>query len=220
MNNFTQLESGIFATQEALDELAKKEKANVLVISDTHGAVDMLTLIMEEFGPKSDALIFTGDGIYDLISVMEKAYQYKSAAKWLPPVIAFVQGNNDPSTVTATFGDGFKVPSKVLLQIGKRKILATHGHNESVSYDLSTLTATAQAYDANTVLFGHTHVPVEFASRVYAVNPGSVGYPRRGSQPSFVKLEIIGPNMVPIFHKIKIDYKVEFTPYFPEPYYG
>lgn len=217
MNCFSQHENGLFATQKDLDELAHKEKAKILVISDTHGATDILSLILEEFAPKADALIFNGDGIYDLIEEMEKCYHYKRP---LPPVIGFVKGNNDPSTATASFAEHINVPSKIIVKAGSKNILVTHGHNESVYYDFSALQQTAQLYEANAVLFGHTHVPAELMSNPYLMNPGSVGYPRNGGKPSFAMLEVIGPNIVSVFYRLETSEGLNFVPFIPEPFYG
>lgn len=220
MNCLKQLENGIFSTKKDIEELASKKDAKILVISDTHGATDYLTLIIEKFGPKSDAIIFTGDGIFDLLSVMEKGAKYREASKWLPPAIAFVRGNNDSPTASATFSQNIRVPEKVLLKVGNRNILVTHGHNESVYHDISVLEATAQAYEANAVLFGHTHVPFEMlTSKAYLMNPGSIGYPRQFSKPSFSQLEVSEKAIYAIFYKIEINRDIEFIPYHPEQFY-
>ena len=142
------------------------------------------------------------------------------AAKWLPPVIAFVQGNNDPSFASADFNETITVPSKVLLKAGNRNILVSHGHNESVYYDISTLEQCAATYNANTVLYGHTHVPFEILTRkAYIMNPGSIGYPRNHSKPGFAILEISEKAVYSIFYKIEFDPDIHFTPYHPEIFY-
>lgn len=222
MNGFSQLENGILASQEALDNLAKKKNSTFLVLSDSHGSPDMLMSIIEKFGAKADGIIFAGDGIYDLISVLEKAHHYHSFGKNIPPVVVFVKGNNDPATASATFEKHLVIPSKVVLTAGCRQILITHGNNEGVYYDYSSLEATAQVYGANAVLFGHTHVPLEFLGTTYLMNPGSVGYPRHQSPASFAILEILGPNINSIFYKIAPGEKPypAFKPYIPEPFYG
>lgn len=220
MNCLSQIENGIFADKKELKKLETQKESKILVISDTHGAKEYLTLIIEQFGPNVDAVIFTGDGIYDLIYVMEKGHKYRDAAKWLPPVIAFVRGNNDPSFASADFNETITVPSKVLLKAGNRNILVTHGHNESVYYDISTLEQCAATYNANTVLYGHTHVPFEILTRkAYIMNPGSIGYPRNHSKPGFAILEISEKAVYSIFYKIDFDSDIHFTPYHPEIFY-
>lgn len=220
MNCLSQIENGIFADKKELKKLETQKESKILVISDTHGAKEYLTLIIEQFGPNVDAVIFTGDGIYDLIYVMEKGHKYRDAAKWLPPVIAFVRGNNDPSFASADFNETITVPSKVLLKAGNRNILVTHGHNESVYYDISTLEQCAATYNANTVLYGHTHVPFEILTRkAYIMNPGSIGYPRNHSKPGFAILEISEKAVYSIFYKIEFDPDIHFTPYHPEIFY-
>ncbi len=220
MNCFSQLENGIFATKKDLEILSEKQNANILVLSDSHGAAATLFSIIENFGKKADALIFAGDGIYDLLNVMEKCRANFSEKKLLPPVIGFVKGNNDSFSASTSFEKNIKIPSKIVLKAGNRNILVTHGHSEGVYYDFSTLEATAQVFGANAVIFGHTHVPTEMLSKVYLLNPGSVGYPRHKSPPSFAMLEILGPNINSIFYKIQSEKKLEFIPYFPDPFYG
>lgn len=220
MNCFSQLENGLFATENDLKNLSQKQNSNILVVSDSHGAANTLYSIIENFAPKADALLFAGDGLYDLLSVMEKCHSSFSAKKILPPIIGFIKGNNDPFSASSSFCKNIKVPSKIMLTAGSRNILVTHGHSEGVYYDFSTLESTAQVFGANAVIFGHTHVPSEMLGKVYLLNPGSIGYPRHKSPPSFAMLEIQGPNINAIFYKIQIEKKLEFIPYFPEPFYG
>ena len=92
MNFLSQLENGIFASKKDLEKFSKNENAKILVISDSHGAKETFLSIVQTFGSKADALIFAGDGIFDLLFVIEKAKNHFSTASWLPPVIAFVKG--------------------------------------------------------------------------------------------------------------------------------
>mgnify|MGYP002711005321 FL=1 len=112
MNFLSQLENGIFASKKDLEKFSKNENAKILVVSDSHGAKETFLSIVQTFGSKADALIFAGDGIFDLLFVIEKAKNHFSTASWLPPVIAFVKGNNDPSFCSADF-------SKDIIEIGR-----------------------------------------------------------------------------------------------------
>ncbi len=220
MNNFSQLENGILATKKDLKTLEKNENSKILVVSDSHGATEIFLEIVKKFGPQADAIIFAGDGIFDLFYVIEKAKKYFSSAKWLPPVIAFAKGNNDPSSFTTDSGKQIIVPQKVVLKSCGRTILVTHGHSESVYYDYSTLQATAQTFNANAAIFGHTHVPTEFMGKTYIMNPGSISLPRHRSFPSFAILELSAKYINSIFYRIEYKPELEFIPYHPESFYG
>lgn len=220
MNNLSQLENGILATKKDLEQLEKKQNSKILVISDSHGAAEILLEIVQNFGPQVNAIIFAGDGIFDLFYVIEKAKNHLLAAKWLPPIIAFAKGNNDPSSFLTDSGKKIIVPQKVTLKAGNRTILVSHGHSEGVYYDYSTLEATAQVYGANAAIFGHTHVPTEFSGTTYIMNPGSISSPRHRSFPSFAILEIAQKYITSIFYRIEYKQKLEFTPYHPESFFG
>ena len=220
MNELSQLENRLFSTQKDLDALKKNNDIKILVLSDSHGSKDLLLEIIKTFGQKVDALLFSGDGIYDLIYSLEKSKKTIGSAKYLPSVIGFVKGNNDPSTASSTFQKKIIVPSKIILKAGERTILVTHGHNEGVYYDFSNLTAISQAYGANAVIFGHTHVPTEIMGTTYVMNPGSITCPRYKSFKSFAILEITGKNINSVFYKIDENSKNKFIPYFPETFYG
>lgn len=220
MNNFSQLENGILATKNDLEAFEKKENSKILVISDSHGSVALLSEIIQKFGPQVNAIIFAGDGIFDLFDVIEKSKKHLSSSKWIPPVIAFAKGNNDPASFTTDSEKQITVPQKVTLKTGNRKILVTHGHQEGVYYDYSTLEATAQVYGANTIIFGHTHVPAEFMGKTYIMNPGSISLPRHRSFPSFSILEISAKYITSIFYRIEYNQELKFIPYHPEPFYG
>ena len=220
MNNLSQLENGILATKKDFDQLEKKQNSKILVITDSHGAAEILLEIVQNFGPQVNAIIFAGDGIFDLFYVIEKAKDHLSSAKWLPPVIAFAKGNNDPSSFLTDSGKKIIVPQKVTLKAGNRTILVSHGHSEGVYYDYSTLEATAQVYGANAAIFGHTHVPTEFSGTTYIMNPGSISSPRHRSFPSFAILEIAQKYITSIFYRIEYKQKLEFTPYHPESFFG
>ena len=220
MNNFSQLENGILAAKKDLEALEKNENSKILVISDSHGDAEIFLEIVKKFGPQVDAIIFAGDGIFDLFYVIEKAEKHFSDAKCLPPVIAFAKGHNDPAGFTTDSGKQIIVPPKVTLKTGNRTILVTHGHSEGVYYDYSTLEATAQTYGANAVIFGHTHVPAEFPGKTYILNPGSISLPRHRSFRSFAVLEISKKYINSIFYRIEYKQELEFIPYHPESFYG
>lgn len=216
MNCLSQLPNGIFATEEQLEALKKKKNAKILVISDSHGDATVVGDIFKKFGPNCDAAVFAGDGIYDLISLMEKAVKYKEPKEWLPPVIAFARGNNDPSSVSSSFCKKIIVPKRVVLEVGVRRILVTHGNDEGVYYSTEPLEASAELDNANAVIYGHTHFPAENMHVIYSMNPGSCSCPRYSSKAGCAVLEVLGRNITSIFYYVDLSGKQEFVPYFPE----
>lgn len=220
MHCLSQLENGILATKKDFEEFSKKENSKILVLSDSHGAAELIFSILQKFGPQVDAMVFAGDGIFDILDAIEKAKKHFSTAKCIPPVIAFAKGNNDPSLCETDFLKKITVPAKVIFKAGAKKILVSHGNSEGVYYGFSALETVAQKFGANAAIFGHTHVPAEIMGTTYIMNPGSISLPRHRSFPSFAVLEIFGKNMTSIFYKIENKMNYEFTPYHPESFYG
>lgn len=218
MNCFSQLENGIFSTEKDLLDLKNKSSAHILVYSDSHGNSTVVRDIFEKFGPKCDAAVFAGDGIYDLLILMEKAKTYDEISDWLPPVICIVRGNNDSGVYETGFCKNVHIPKKVILEVGTKRILVTHGHEEKVHYSTELLECTADMMNANAVVYGHSHVPVENNHIIYSMNPGSCSYPRSLSKAGCAVLEVSGKNIFSIFYKI--DFSIfgqkDFIPYFPD----
>ena len=218
MNSLQQLQNGIFATQKDLDKLKQKENARILVYADSHGDAPVVKKILEKFGPSCDALVFAGDGIYDLLTLFEKSFSYSEIRDWLPPVICVVRGNNDYSYVSTSFQEKIYVPKHALLEAGCRKILVTHGNEEGVYYDTTGIELAAEIAGADSVIYGHTHFPAENMHLIYSMNPGSCSCPRFRSPVTCSVLEIMEKNISAIFYRIESGLKTEFVPYFPERY--
>ncbi len=135
----------------------------LLVLSDTHGNMHNIkrALKIEDL----DMIIHLGDYSRDA--------QY--IRKNTKTIVYSVRGNCD-------FGCG---QDEIELNIEGVKILALHGHKQSVKSSLVRISLYAKEKQANLVLFGHTHIPAErniYGVRLY--NPGSLGEPR-GKRPSF-----------------------------------
>ena len=81
--------------QEKTKNLANKESAKILVISDSHGQTRNLRSVLEAQKNTCDALVFTGDGIMDLITIMEEDFNSPPEHKILPQNVIFVRGNGD-----------------------------------------------------------------------------------------------------------------------------
>jgi hypothetical protein len=87
-------------------------------------------------------------------------------------------------------------PKFQTLQIEQTKVFLTHGHLFNVKYDRSLLELCAKAteYDANVVLFGHTHrALVDRRLCMDIMNPGTIG---SGNRLSYGILTIDGKKVV------------------------
>ena len=87
---------------------------------------------------------------------------------------------------------GLALDRELMIQIGKYRVMVTHGHHYSVYYDLSALAQVAKDKGADVVMFGHTHVPaIERIDGITLVNPGSLTLPRQyGRVPTYAFMEI------------------------------
>ncbi len=83
--------------------------------------------------------------------------------------IISVKGNCDKNESIPTVYEG---------TFGNKKIFATHGHLFNVKNNLLYLTNTAYSKQADILLFGHTHLPLNiFYNNMYIFNPGSLKKP-------------------------------------------
>ena len=145
----------------------------ILVLRDTHGYLENAENIIDKIGTKMEAIIHLGDYEND-VAVLKKKY----------PFLTFysVRGNNDYSS---------KTPEELMLRMGGKRLLLTHGHKQRVYYNFYTISCWAEEQQADIVLFGHTHIPVnDFKGSVYLFNPGSISLPRATQCPTFGILDI------------------------------
>ncbi|MCI8801321.1 metallophosphoesterase [Acetatifactor muris] len=148
----------------------------VLIVSDTHRKNENYFKVLEL--QKPDLVIHCGD--------TEGSEYALSEAADCP--VQIVLGNNDFFSC---------LPRELELQIGAFKTWVTHGHNYGVSMGNEMIKREATARGVDIVLYGHTHKPVvDRKSRVIAVNPGSLSYPRQeGRRPSYVIMEVEDSNV-------------------------
>ncbi len=131
----------------------------ILVISDTHGRREAIAAAMA-LCKDVDCVIHLGDNSQDATYVRQHTDK---------PVYA-VRGNCDFSV---------EAPAEIELQFEGVRIVAVHGHQQSVKQSLLRLGLFALEKEANIVLYGHTHVPAEqFHAGATLYNPGSLGEPR------------------------------------------
>ena len=77
-------------------------------------------------------------------------------------------------------------------EIGKYKVLITHGHYYYVNAGVECIKREAISRGCDVVMFGHTHRPlIDYGKNIIAINPGSLSYPRQeGRKPSYIIMEI------------------------------
>lgn len=146
----------------------------ILVISDTHGHMDALKLVMQKESP-FDMLIHCGDieGQEHEISRMAACPCY------------MVSGNNDWASW---------LKREITTEIDTYRVFITHGHRYGVSLGRERIREEAQSREADICLFGHTHRPVvDTDGKLTLMNPGSLSYPRQnGRKPTYGIIEIDG----------------------------
>jgi len=151
----------------------------LLVISDSHGNVPALTAVFswakELIPPKGTILAcaYLGDGFPDLHKAAETAGFYSD---W-----KLVRGNNDY---------GIQLPDAAVFNFGEHRFYMCHGHKHNLYSGHHVLLEAVKNNDADTVLFGHIHVPFfKNIEGISFINPGSVGQPRSNIGSTFAVVE-------------------------------
>ena len=144
----------------------------ILIISDTHRKHENLLKVLERECPV-DLLIHLGDA---------EGYEDYIAEQAGCPV-EVVAGNNDFFS---------SLPREKELQIGKYKVLITHGHYYYVNTGIEDIEREAEGRGFDIVMFGHTHRPIiDYHKDVIALNPGSLSSPRPDEKDRFILLLIL-----------------------------
>ena len=147
----------------------------LLVLSDSHGRPDLIEEAIRRVRP--DGILFAGDGLRDLSRVEI------SCPLWA------VAGNCDWLTTPLIINDGvFEPQNEELITVEGVRILLMHGHKYGVKGGLGQAVAHAMQKDADVLIFGHTHTPLELHLRpdseradfsvtkpLTLFNPGSLG---------------------------------------------
>ena len=200
MNRFTRCENGVIADEAFYNRLQYADTASVLLLSDTHGAVDAVRWILSAFSEECQACLFTGDGAQDIITVVREA---ASGRITIPPVIIMAQGNCDSQLYPPIFPDGanqkpFGLPVYQQKMIAGQQILLAHGHLHHVEIDGRKLSMTAENLGCTIAVYGHTHIQsIEGFGGVTAINPGSPLRPRGKSYGGFAILSINNTKKTP-----------------------
>ena len=155
---------------------------NILVVSDSHGDVELLHDIISRNRARCDLVIHLGDNLLDINEVMRDF-----------PTVAHlgVLGNCDFASMYAD------ARNEGTFTAEGRRIFYTHGHKYNVGFGLEYLAANAKLHKCNIALYGHTHVALcEEINGVLVINPGSISRPRDASGGTYARLVIDGDKAV------------------------
>ena len=117
----------------------------IIVVSDTHGSHERLKALMD-MHKDADALIFLGDGLYDLRRA--DAYSY-------PFTVYAVRGNCDSISLLSST---IYAEDEMTLCFEGYKFFIIHGHTRSVKNTMNRAILAARTKGADVLLYGHTHV--------------------------------------------------------------
>lgn len=144
-----------------------------LCFSDSHGS-DLAIRRALSTHPDAEVIFFLGDGLSDI-----EPFITDPVRAWIA-----VRGNCDRY---ALLGNSAVKKTDSITLMGRRIIL-THGDLYGVKYGLDGIKKLAVDHNADLVLFGHTHSPLELyiptdEGGYYLFNPGSAGggFGMRGS---------------------------------------
>ena len=137
-----------------------------LVFSDTHGDVSAVESILEKH-PDADKILHLGDYFLD----------GKKIGTISGKEVIGVKGNMD---------GGYRDRDVQVVETEAGNILLTHGHMESVNFDLTKLYYLTLEHGCTCALYGHTHLPfMNEEDGVLFFNPGSLSDPRGGRKASY-----------------------------------
>ncbi len=157
-------------------------KNTFLILSDSHGDYDGLIEIIYHHQKNIAGVIFLGDGAEEVIE-----------ASFIFPEIPLyaVTGNNDIPAANRQV----RFPLERIMEIGKEKIYLTHGHIAGYDSVATEVVRRAKESGAKIALHGHLHVPCsKIIDGVHLISPGSIRYPRGGSEKSYAILSLNGGN--------------------------
>jgi len=147
----------------------------ILVISDSHGLTNRVQKIKDRHNIST--MIHCGD------SELPNDHPFIED-------LTIVQGNCDRP---GEFNE------EEQLTIDGLNIYVTHGHLYQVKSDLLSLTYRAEEVGAHIVCFGHSHIAgaEKIDGRLY-INPGSIRYPRRIKERTYVILSWENPSVIKV----------------------
>ena len=149
---------------------------SILVLSDIHGDIDTLNLILEK--ENYDYVFFLGDAIDYYWKEENKEVIDKLSN--ISKILFSVKGNCDNFEIDGIFNFGLTYIRNIT--INDKKVTLTHGH----IYNRTNLPEEC----GQIFLSGHTHVgSIEKIGDRIIANPGSISKPRGGSSRSYIILD-------------------------------
>jgi putative phosphoesterase len=121
------------------------KNAGFLIFSDIHGNFNDAYKVLSRQIKAPDAVLFLGDGARD-VSLLRSNF----------PQVSFVgvRGNCD-------FFGADDLPDERVEELCGLRVLMLHGHTRGAKSGLGSIIKAALEADADAVLFGHTHTPVD-----------------------------------------------------------
>jgi putative phosphoesterase len=151
----------------------------LLILSDSHGRPDRIREAVSRVRP--DGILFAGDGLRDL-TVCDLPALAEGCPLWA------VAGNCDWLSSLVVNGRLLEPEQEELVTVEGVRILLLHGHKYGVKGGLGQAVARAVQRNADVLVFGHTHIPLELHLRpdsdrsdfsvtkpLTVFNPGSLG---------------------------------------------
>ncbi len=135
----------------------------VLILSDSHGLTDELTMIKERH--QLEYMIHCGD----------------SELRFNAPELQgfyVIKGNCD---------NDHRFEEDLVMKIGGLTFFITHGHLYNVRPNLLNIAYKAKELEADIICYGHTHVAyAEQVGNQLFINPGSIRYPKGYNEKTYV----------------------------------
>lgn len=92
---------------------------------------------------------------------------------------------------------------EVIIHLNEKKFFISHGHRYNVKYGYNNIYYRALEWEADIVLFGHTHMPISlWYQGTLFFNPGSISFPRGGSQATYGIIDIVEGEIYPNLYKV------------------
>lgn len=135
----------------------------ILVVSDNHGSMRNLELVLDQWIDQVDALVHCGDSEYSV--------SYLKSLADVPIYLA--EGNCDY---------GFGKDADSIFEFEGHVCYVTHGHRYGANWGDEGLVERALEMGADILFYGHTHVPaynIYEEENVTVLNPGSIARPRQ-----------------------------------------
>lgn len=142
-----------------------------LIVSDSHGLTEELTMLREKYENEVDVMLHCGDSELTLDDEALQGYEV-------------VRGNCD--------WDENRFPDEIVEEAGGVRFFVTHGHLYGIKTSLNKLSFKAKETEADVVCFGHSHIRgAEYVDKVLYINPGSILMPRKYSEKTYAILEYV-----------------------------